>query len=377
MDGNMLIGISALLDVAAVSVQLTAAFYALKLIRITGKSAAWFLICGALALMAARRSIILYHFFIEPQEIDIWDFWDALVALGISGAMLAGVFTIKPLFLTIKRAAETLARANEELEMQVAKRTEELRDANNRLAVELEERRLAQEELARSNTELEQFAYIASHDLQEPLRMVSSFTQLLGKRYQGKLDSDADEFISFAADGASRMQRLLNDLLAYSRVGTHGKPLVPTDCNSILTQTLANLGPLIKESGAVITHDPLPKVQGDEVQLIQLFQNLLANAIKFRSQEAPRIRVSAEQKDSEWRFAVRDNGIGIAPEHQQRIFLIFQRLHQRADYPGTGIGLALCKKIVERHKGRIWVESKLGQGSTFYFTLKGGEHDGN
>ncbi len=376
MNGNMLIGISALIDVAAVLVQLTAAFYALKLVRITGKSAAWFLICGALALMATRRSIILYHFFIEPKEIDIWDFWDALVALGISGAMLAGVFTIKPLFLTIKRAAETLSRAKEDLELKVAKRTEELRDANNRLAVELEERRLAQEELARSNTELEQFAYVASHDLQEPLRMVGSFTQLLGKRYQGKLDSDADDFINYAVDGASRMQQLLNDLLSYSRVGTRGKPLVPIDCNSILIKTLANLAPLIEESGAVITHNLLPKVQGDEVQLIQLFQNLLANAIKFR-QETPRIRVSAEQKGSEWIFAVRDNGIGIAPEQQERIFMIFQRLHHRSEYPGTGIGLALCKKIVQRHGGRIWVKSALGQGSTFYFTLKGAENDGN
>ncbi len=377
MNGNMLIKISALIDVTAVFVQLTAGFYALKLVRVTGKSAAWFFICGALVLMAARRSIILYHFFSAPQQINVWDFWDALVALGISGAMLVGVFTIKPLFLTIKRAAETLSRAKEELEIEVAKRTEELRDANKRLAVELEERRQAQEELARSNGELEQFAYIASHDLQEPLRMVSSFTQLLGKRYQGKLDSDADEFISFAAEGASRMQRLLNDLLAYSRVGSRGKPLLPTDCNSILAQTMANLGPLIKESGAIIVHDPLPKVRGDEVQLIQLFQNLLANAIKFRGQEAPKIHISAERKDSEWKFAFQDNGIGIAPEHQERIFLIFKRLHQRADYPGTGIGLALCKKIVERHGGRIWVQSKLGRGSTFYFTLKGVENGGS
>ncbi len=163
----MIIGISALIDVAAVLVQLTAAYYALKLVRITGKSAAWSLICGALVLMATRRSIILYHFFIEPQQIDIWDFWDALVTLSISGAMLVAVLTIQPLFLTIKRAAETLAQAKEELEIKVAERTEELSDANNRLAVELEERRLAQEELARSNTELEQFAYVASHDLQD------------------------------------------------------------------------------------------------------------------------------------------------------------------------------------------------------------------
>ena len=238
-------------------------------------------------------------------------------------------------------------------------------------------RKRQEDELARSNQELEQFAHIASHDLQEPLRMVASFTQLLARRYQGKLDKDADDFIGFAMDGATRMQQLINDLLTYSRVGTRGKPSASTDLNEVLGYAEANLIEAIRESGGGVTHSPLPTVAGDQVQLTQLFQNFLANGIKFRGQEAPRIHVSAEQKGSEWIFSVRDNGIGIEPESQERIFLIFQRLHQRADYPGTGIGLALCKKIVERHGGRIWVESALGQGSTFYFTLKRAENATN
>ena len=278
-----------------------------------------------------------------------------------------------------------MRRAKDDLEIQVAHRTEELRDANIRLAVELDERRRAEQqlaryagELARSNAELEQFAYVASHDLQEPLRMVSSFTQLLGKRYRGKLDQDADEFIGYAVDGATRMQRLINDLLAYSRVGTRGKPFKPVDCQAIFREARDNLMKVIEESGAVITHDPLPTVPGDEVQLLQLFQNLVANAIKFRSQAPPRIRVSAQKSGPEWVFAIKDNGIGIAPEHQERIFSIFQRLHHRSEYPGTGIGLALCKKIVERHGGRIWVESQPGQGSTFYFSIPGEDsNEGN
>ncbi len=227
------------------------------------------------------------------------------------------------------------------------------------------------QDLSRSNAELEQFAYVASHDLQEPLRMVASFTQLLAKRYQGRLDQDADEFIGFAVDGATRMQQLINDLLAYSRVGTRGKPPAPADLNEILGHAEANLHEAIKESSTVVTHEPLPQVDGDQSQLIQLFQNLLANAIKFRGQEPPRIHISAQPWEQGWRLAVQDNGIGIAPEHQERIFAIFQRLHPRDEYPGTGIGLAICKKIVERHGGRIWVESAPGQGATFYFNIQG------
>ena len=225
------------------------------------------------------------------------------------------------------------------------------------------------EELARSNAELEQFAYVASHDLQEPLRMVASFTQLLGRRYRGKLDQDADEFIGYAVDGANRMQHLINDLLAYSRVGTRSKPLAPTDCNAVFQQARDNLATAVEETSTVIYQDPLPMVLGDEVQLLQVFQNLIANAIKFRGAEPPQIQVTAARQGPEWVFAIQDNGIGIAPEHQERIFSIFQRLHQRSEYPGTGIGLAICKKIVERHGGRIWVESQPGKGSTFYFSL--------
>jgi light-regulated signal transduction histidine kinase (bacteriophytochrome) len=247
---------------------------------------------------------------------------------------------------------------------------------------ELAERKIAEEELkrtmaelARSNKELEQFAYVASHDLREPLRMVTSYVQLLARRYQGRLDADANEFIAYAVDGATRMQALINDLLAYSRVGTRGKPFEPTDCETILEQALTNLQVAIEESGAAVTHDPLPTVVADGTQLVQLFQNLIGNAIKFRSEEPPRVHVSASEtfevsKTSKvWRVSVQDNGIGIDPEYHERIFLIFQRLHTREEYPGTGIGLAVCKKIVERHGGRIWVESQFGKGSTFHFTI--------
>jgi PAS domain S-box-containing protein len=225
------------------------------------------------------------------------------------------------------------------------------------------------EELARSNRDLEQFAYVASHDLQEPLRMVMSYVQLLARRYKGKLDSDADEFISFALDGSLRMWKLINDLLTYSRVGTREKELKPTDCETVLDQSLNNLKVAVEENGAVVTHDPLPTVIVDNPQWVQLFQNLIGNAIKFRGNEPPCVHVSASPNGNGWIFSVRDNGIGIAPEYAESIFTIFKRLHGRQDYAGTGIGLAICKKIVERHGGRIWVESEVQKGTTFYFTL--------
>ena len=234
---------------------------------------------------------------------------------------------------------------------------------------ELGERAL---ELERSNQELQLFAYVASHDLQEPLRMVASYLQLLERRYKGALDADADEFIGYAVDGASRMQTLLHDLLAYSRVGTRGKPLVPTGSGEVLSQTLMNLKVAIEESGAEVTHGDLPEVLADGTQLSQVFQNLIGNAIKFRGDRSPRIEISLDRSGGEWVFGVRDNGIGIDPQYADRIFLIFQRLHTRGEYPGTGVGLAICKKIVERHGGRIWMESELGKGSTFYFTLPAG-----
>ncbi len=224
-------------------------------------------------------------------------------------------------------------------------------------------------DLKRSNTDLEQFAYVVSHDLQEPLRMVTSYVQLLSKRYKDKLDSDADDFIGFAVDGASRMHTLIQDLLTYSRVGTRGNPLTPAACEDALDQALANLKLTIEDSGAVVTHDPLPTVAADSSQLVQLFQNLIGNAIKFHDDEPLRVHVAVERKDDEWKFSVVDNGIGIDPEFFERIFVIFQRLHGREEYSGTGIGLAVCKKIVDRHGGRMWVESEPGRGATFYFTI--------
>jgi len=233
------------------------------------------------------------------------------------------------------------------------------------------ERRLRDktEELSRSNAELERFAYIASHDLQEPLRMVASYVQLLARRYQGKLDQDADEFIHYAVDGATRMQQLINDLLAYSRVGTRGGQMVSTDCNEILKAALFNLGHSIEASQAHIQHDGLPTVFADPSQLTQVLQNLIGNAIKFHGAAAPEIYISATDQGDCWRFSVRDQGIGIAPEQNERIFQIFQRLHTPEEYPGTGIGLSICKRIVERHGGRIGVISKPGEGSEFWFTL--------
>lgn len=223
--------------------------------------------------------------------------------------------------------------------------------------------------LERSNKELEQFAYIASHDLQEPLRMVASFSQLLAKKYQGKLDAEAQEYIHFAVDGAVRMQQLITDLLAYSRITTKGKTFVPTDCNLILSQVLQNLSVAISETNAKITSDKLPVVSADSTQIMQIFQNLLSNAIKFHSKTSPIIHVSAENHDNYWIFCVKDNGIGIEPEYYEQIFAIFKRLHGKQQYSGTGVGLAICKKIVERHGGKIYVESEYGNGATFCFTI--------
>jgi PAS domain S-box-containing protein len=227
-------------------------------------------------------------------------------------------------------------------------------------------------ELSRSNEELEQFAYIASHDLQEPLRMVTSYTQLLAKRYKGKLDSDADDFIAFAVDGASRMQRLIRDLLTYSHIGTKELDLLDVSSEGALRQALLNLQDVIEKSGAQVTHDALPVVMADEIQLTQLFQNLVGNAIKYQDHEIPLVHISAARLVGErWMFSVRDNGLGIDPQFFDKIFGMFQRLHKRNEFDGTGIGLAICKKIVERHGGSISVQSQSGKGSTFQFTLAG------
>jgi PAS domain S-box-containing protein len=229
-------------------------------------------------------------------------------------------------------------------------------------------------ELNRSNEELSQFAYIASHDLQEPLRMVSSYTQLLAQRYVGKLDSDADEFIAFAVDGATRMQRLIQDLLAYSRIGTKQMEVTEVSSQSALDVALSNLATAVSDSGARVTNDPLPAVQTDETQLVQLFQNLIGNAIKYRTEKTPEVHVSAlRKKRGKWQFSVRDNGLGIDAQYYDRIFGMFQRLHNRTEFSGTGIGLAICRKIVERNGGEISVTSTPGDGSTFRFSL--GEQD--
>jgi len=238
--------------------------------------------------------------------------------------------------------------------------------AERKRAEEARERRT--EELARSNAELERFAYVASHDLQEPLRMVSSYVQLLARRYEGKLDSDADEFIHFAVDGAGRMQRLITDLLAFSRVGRTGKEFEPTSLDAALDRALLNLQMAIDESGTAVTRDPMPVILGDPTQMVQVFQNLVGNAVKFRGTEPPRVHVSVRPNGGEWLLAVRDNGIGVDAQYAERIFIIFQRLHGR-EYPGTGIGLPISRKIIERHGGRMWVESEPGKGSTFFFTL--------
>ncbi|HEY2952918.1 MAG TPA: ATP-binding protein [Verrucomicrobiae bacterium] len=267
---------------------------------------------------------------------------------------------------TLARAFDAMAAS---LEQRVAERERaqaELKALNEALEHRVAERT---RELKRSNEDLEQFAYVASHDLQEPLRMVASFTQLLARRYKDQLDKDAREFIYFAVDGAARMQTLIHDLLAYSRLGTRGKPFQTIDLNHLLSRVLVNLKVAIDESKAVITHDPLPTVTADGTQLTQLLQNLLGNAIKFRADKPPHIHVAVARRGGDWLFSVRDNGIGINQKYFDRIFVIFQRLHSRLDYPGTGIGLALCKKIVERHGGRIWVESAEGKGTTFYFLL--------
>jgi PAS domain S-box-containing protein len=229
------------------------------------------------------------------------------------------------------------------------------------------------EELGRSNAELEQFAYVTSHDLQEPLRSISGYLALLQRRYEGRLDAEADTFITRAVAAVDRLQALIQSLLAYSRVGSRGKPFEPTDCEAVLQRTLTNLRAAISESGAAVTHDPLPTVMADGSQLEQVFQNLIGNAIKFRSDAVPSIHLGVEhcqnQERGEGRFSVSDNGIGIDPQYAERIFGIFQRLHTRSEYSGTGIGLSICQRIVERHGGRIWVASEPGAGAVFCFTI--------
>jgi PAS domain S-box-containing protein len=278
------------------------------------------------------------------------------------GGQVIGTIGVSHEITELKRTELELRQYKTSLEELVAARTAELTRANEELAQKAEE-------LARSNTDLEQFAYVASHDLQEPLRMVSSYTQLLARRYKGKLDSNANEFIGYAVDGANRMQTLIHDLLTYSRLTTNAPALKLTESSEACDAAIRNLQNSIKDAKAVVSVEALPQVLGDPTQLGQLFQNLISNAVKYRNKKAPIVRVAAKPDGSKWVFSVHDNGIGIDPQFFERIFRVFQRLHTRKEYPGTGIGLALCRRIVERHGGKIWVESQPTHGSTFLFTM--------
>jgi len=274
---------------------------------------------------------------------------------------------------------KTLDEKNQVLQQEISNRCaveKALQEQNLLLQQEISNRQCAEsallksnQELARSNAELEQFAYVASHDLQAPLATIASYAQLLEKRYKDQLDSQASKFIGNIVHGCTRMQTLIDDLLEYSRVGRSQKPFQIIDCNHVIQQVIANLQGAIRNNQAVVTYTELPAVMGDISQLVQLFQNLVSNAIKYRQDESPTVYINAYKQENNWLFSVSDNGIGIASQHQERIFQIFQRLHTQKEYSGTGIGLAICQKIVERHGGSIWVDSKPGQGSTFHFTL--------
>jgi signal transduction histidine kinase len=275
-----------------------------------------------------------------------------------------------------RKAEEEVKRYQEHLEEMVKERTAQLRITNERLEQEIAERKETEEELkkisaelTRSNADLQHFAYAASHDLQEPLRVIEGFIKLLEKRYADKLDTKAKEFIGYTVEGVNRMRALIKDLLDYSRTGTIEMNLKPTNFSDAVERAVFSLKAAAEETGATITCDTLPTISADIVQMSRLFQNLLGNAIKFRGEKAPDIHISAEKNENGWTFSVRDNGIGIDPENAERIFSVFQRLHTKEEYPGTGIGLAVCKRIVERHGGKIWVKSEKGKGATFCFTI--------
>jgi light-regulated signal transduction histidine kinase (bacteriophytochrome) len=319
-----------------------------------------------IGMLYLENSLITDAF--TPERLAVLELLTAQAAISLENALL--YTDLQQENSERKRAEAALRKAHDELEMRVQARTVELNESNHQLQGEIVERQKVEADLARSNAELEQLAYVASHDLQEPLRMVVSYLQLLEQRYQERLDADAHEFIGFAVNGAKRMQSLIDDLLTYSRIGTRAMPLQPVDCAVVMETLLHSLSVAIAEGDAIITCDSLPVVMADVTQLTQLFQNLLTNAIKFRREKPVRIHIAAESDGDFWRFSVQDNGIGIASDYFDRIFVMFQRLHSRRRYEGTGIGLAICKKIVERHGGHIWVESVPGQGSIFYFTLR-------
>ncbi|MGB5632751.1 MAG: ATP-binding protein [Waterburya sp.] len=289
----------------------------------------------------------------QPTEVDFLQQLANQVAIAIKQAIL---------FAQLQQTNQALVESKADLEIKVSDRTKELELVNRQLLK-------LNQELTCSNQELEEFAYIVSHDLREPLRMVTSFTQLLKQKYSGHLDAEADQIIGFAVDGATRMEELINDLLAYSRVGNSGKTLELLNTEAVLDQVLSNLHLALQETEVQIIREALPPVVGNATQLIQLWQNLIDNGIKYRGTESPTIEIGATPELEQYLFWVKDNGIGINPKYSDRIFQIFQRLHTRQEYPGTGTGLAICHKIIERHGGKIWVESELGQGAIFYFTL--------
>ncbi|MBF0484087.1 MAG: DUF4118 domain-containing protein [Candidatus Omnitrophica bacterium] len=268
---------------------------------------------------------------------------------------IAGIFAAARDVTLLNQAEAELRRHRDSLEILVNERTADLESSNR--------------DLARTNENLEQFAYVASHDLQEPLRVMSSYSQLLEKRYKDKLDQDANDFIEFIVDAAKRMQTLITDLLSYSRIGRAELPMKDVDVDSIVNKIIKGMSSSIEQSGGIVSHDQLPVLLAHEISIIQLFQNLISNALKFRGEEAPRIHISVKRNDAGWTFSVADNGLGIEPQYHERIFQIFQRLHSRSEYSGTGIGLSICKKIVENYGGEIWVESQKGKGSIFYFTI--------
>jgi signal transduction histidine kinase len=343
--------------------------------RVTLRLLVWSIIMAISAEIAFTFYVDVYglfnllgHFF---KIVSFFLIFRVLIEVG-----LAEPFRL--VFGDLKRAEADLRQHRDHLAELVEERTAELVASNELLQQEIAERKRTENELAeraselaRSNAELEQFAYVASHDLQEPLRIVSSYLQLLERRCQDQLDETGHEFIGFAVNGVVRMKQLITDLLAFSRVSTRSQGPAPTSSEQVLEQVLGDLQMVIEDNKATVTHDPLPTVSADATQLAQLFRNLIGNSIKFRSEQPPRIHIGAEERGDSWLFSIRDNGIGINPQYAERIFVIFERLHGMNDYPGTGIGLAICKKIVEQHGGQIWVESEVGAGATFYFTLPG------
>jgi signal transduction histidine kinase len=318
---------------------------------------------ASVTLIALCTALVLSRFISTPVK----RLRDHALALG-SGERLSPVEATGPAEL------RELANSYNIMAEELRSRENELMKARDELEVRVQERtaeiQAYMEKLEESNRALQEFAYIASHDLQEPLRTISSFVQLIERRYRGKLDADADEFITFVVKGVERMHMLINDLLAYSRVDTQGKPPEPADLEVIYEETFSDLKLAIDDTDALITHDPLPLIEADPTQIRQLFQNLISNAIKFRGDAPLHVHISAKRTGDEWVFSIQDNGIGIDEEFHGRIFQVFQRLHTNDKYPGTGVGLAICRKIVLRHGGKIWIESQLGKGSCFFFLLR-------